>query len=82
MAVRRREESERADRDRTRELMFAGLRCFAWALLGVACILWSARTRSLTAGWIAFWSGVLVGNGGITHTLLQAYRRGAQRGDW
>jgi hypothetical protein len=82
MAVRRREESERADRDRSRDLVLSGLRCLAWSLAGVASILWSAHTTDPVAGRVAFWGGVLIGNAGITYTLLQAYRRGETRGDW
>lgn len=82
MAVRRRDEAERADRDRTRDLVFSGMRCLAWSFAGVASILWSAHTADPIAGRVAFWSGVLVGNTGIAYTLLQAYRRGEKRGDW
>lgn len=31
---------------------------------------------------IWFWLGMLLGNGGISASLLLGYRRGEERGDW
>ena len=82
MAARRREEAVQARRDLVRDLALTALQCLGWSALGIALILWSAHTTSATHGWIAFWSGVGTGNAGIVFTLLAAYRRGEQRGDW
>ena len=82
MAARHDAAHGRAERDRLWDLVRTALQCFAWSGLGIALILWSAHTTSLTHGTIAFWAGVGIGNGGILFTLLAAYRRGEKRGDW
>jgi hypothetical protein len=33
-------------------------------------------------GRIAFWGGLLIGNGGVMFTLIRAYLRGERRGEW
>ena len=80
--ARHRGEREAADRDRWRDMGRSGLQCIAWSLAGIAPILWSAHTTSVAWGRIAFFAGVALGNGGIIFTLLAAYRRGEERGDW
>lgn len=81
-AVRRRAESRAADRDRWLDLLRTGTLCLMWSAIGILAILWSAHTTSVSWGRIAFFGGVLVGNAGIIFTLLAAWRRGEQRGDW
>jgi hypothetical protein len=71
-----------AERDKRRDLILSGLACVAWATLGVLCVVWSAYTTNETYARLAFYGGVALGNGGVAFTLLAAYRRGEQRGDW
>jgi len=82
MAARHRAAHERADRERTRDLALTAVQCVAWVLAGLALIGWAFHTTSMTWGRIAFLSGIAVGNGGWIFTILAAYRRGEQRGDW
>ena len=51
-------------------------------VVGVCAILWSAHTTSRLYGLMAFWGGLALGNGGMLFTLMAAYRRGEERGDW
>jgi hypothetical protein len=44
--------------------------------------MWSAHTTDVKAGWIAVWTGLLIGNGGVLFTLLRAFLRGERRGWW
>jgi hypothetical protein len=74
--------SAEADRERLRDFVRSGFVCLLWSFLGVALILWSAHTTSYLYGWIAFFAGLGLGNGGILFTLLGLYRRGEKRGDW
>ncbi|MDQ6831476.1 MAG: hypothetical protein M3081_21655 [Gemmatimonadota bacterium] len=82
MAAKRRGEEVIADRDKTLDYVRTALACLAWSVFGVACILWSAHTTSMTYGRVAFFGGLGAGNAGIIFTLLAAYRRGEKRGDW
>ena len=75
--------AERASEKEQRWYMaVAGLRCLGWAALGILCILWSAHTTSMFWGRIAFYGGIMIGNGGILWTLSAAYLRGERRGYW
>jgi hypothetical protein len=50
--------------------------------LGLFLMLWSAHTTDAGYGRIAFYAGLIVGNGGILYTLIAAYIFGERRGDW
>lgn len=82
MARRYRAAAEEADRDRMWDLVRTALACFGWAALGIFLILWATHTTDATNGRIAFYAGIAIGNGGIVFTLVAAYRRGEERGDW
>jgi hypothetical protein len=82
MAVRRRAEHSRAERDKVRDLASTALRCLAWSAAGILSILWSAHTTDPLWGRVAFWAGCGGGNGAIVFELLNAYKRGERRGDW
>lgn len=82
MARRYRAAAEEADRDKLWDLVRTALMCIGWAALGILLILWSASTTDGTYGRVAFYGGIAIGNGGIMFTLVAAYRRGEQRGDW
>lgn len=79
---RRAAEEREARRETRRDLTRTALACLAWAALGIASILTSAHTTNMWVGQAAFYGGIGVGNAGIIFTLLAAYRRGEQRGDW
>jgi hypothetical protein len=82
MSARRAQENERAGRDKARALIWTAVRCVAWSAAGLFCLMWSAHTTDVKLGWIAFWGGLLIGNGGVLWTLIRAYLRGEHRGDW
>ncbi len=71
-----------AERDKRRDFVRTALLCLVWSGLGIGCILWSAHTTNSIYGRIAFFAGLAIGNGGVIFTLLAAYRRGEERGDW
>jgi hypothetical protein len=80
---REREAAElEANRARRRDLVRAGALCVVWMLVGVYLLGWSVHTTDERYGWLAFYGGLIVGNGGMVFTLLAAYRRGEERGDW
>ncbi len=73
---------DESDRDRRRYMLVVALRCLGWCALGLLCIGWSAHTTSMSLGRIAFWFGLMAGNGGILFTLAAAYLHGERRGYW
>ena len=75
MSVERAGEAERAHRDRTREFIRAGVSCVLWCLIGLFCLMWSAHTTDAGYGRIAFYGGLVIGNGGILYTLIELYSR-------
>jgi hypothetical protein len=80
---RAREIAEReADRVRRRDMIRTGALCVVWMLLGLYLIGWSMHTTDERYASAAFYAGWIIGNAGIIFTLLDAYRRGEQRGDW
>ena len=80
---REREAAElEANRARRRDLVRTAAVCVVWMLVGVYLLGWSVHTTDERYGWLAFYGGLIVGNGGIVLTLLAAYRRGEERGDW
>ena len=82
MAEARRREHLLAERDRRRDLLRTALACLGWSALGILLIGWSFHTTDAARGRIAFYGGLLVGNGGVVFSLAAAYRRGERRGDW
>jgi hypothetical protein len=79
----KREAAERdADRERRRALIRSGLACLVWALLGLLCYGFALHTTDPDIGQIFVWLSYLVTYGGVSFTLLRAYRKGEQRGDW
>lgn len=71
-----------ADRIRRLDMIRTGALCVMWMLVGLYLIGWSFHTTDQLYARPAFYGGVIVGNGGIIFSLLRAYRRGEQRGDW
>jgi hypothetical protein len=82
MSRRRAAEAVEARRATRRDLASTALQCVAWVALGVVLIGWSIHTTDPVLGRAAFAAGVGAGNGGWLFTVLAAYRRGEQRGDW
>ena len=81
MAHRRETAEREAQRAVRREMLRAGLLCVAWMLLGLYLLGWSVHTTDEQYGRMAFYGGLVVGNGGILYTLLSSYRRIEKRGD-
>ncbi len=74
--------SEReAERERLRDLLRSALECFLWCGIGLALIAWAMHTTDPGWGLIAFYGGLVVGNGGILFTLIMAHNRAIERGD-
>lgn len=81
--ARAREAAElEAERVRRLDTIRTGALCVMWMLIGLYLLGWSMHTTDDRYAAPAFYAGVIVGNGGIILTLLRAYRRGEQRGDW
>jgi uncharacterized membrane protein YcjF (UPF0283 family) len=79
---KRLEEHREAERDKRRDYVRTALACWAWCLFGVALIAWSFHSTNEDLARAAFWGGLGIGNAGMIFTLLSAYRRGEDRGDW
>lgn len=54
--------------------------CLVSAAIALGAIAWSVHTTDEANGMIAFWSGLLVGNGGIMWTLFATYARAVKEG--
>lgn len=82
MQARREAEHLAAERDRRRSLILSGLACLFWAVLGLVCYAFAFHTTD--SGWaeIDRWGAYVITYGGVSYTLLRAYRKGEQRGDW
>ena len=80
--ARRDEEATAANRDKFRDYAWTAAQCVIWCVLGLLCIGWGLHTNDATYGKAALYAGVGIGNGGIIFSLLAAYRRGEERGDW
>lgn len=81
MGERNRSAELRARRDMWRDLAGTGVLCMVWCAVGLGLVGMAMHVVG-DIGWVYFWAGLLVGNGGIVFTLARAYRRGADRGDW
>jgi hypothetical protein len=64
------------------ELVRVCLECVGSCALALVCLGFGLHTTDPTVGAIAWWSGMLIGYGGITISLSTAYLRGVARGDW
>jgi hypothetical protein len=82
LARRRFAEHREAQRDTRRDYIRTALACWAWCILGLAFIALSFHLTDMVIAEGLFWLGLGVGNAGMIFTLLGAYRRGEQRGDW
>lgn len=54
--------------------------CFISLAIGLACIAWALHASDEGYAQIAFWAGLLVGNGGVLVTLVVTYHRAMEEG--
>jgi hypothetical protein len=75
--------SERAaERDRLKDMLVTIAGCFFFMIVGLFLMAWALHTTDEGWGRIFFWAALAVNNAGVLGTLLFAYRRGQERGDW
>lgn len=76
---------ERAQRDmdraRLRDMLLASAFCIASLAAGLFLLGLAVRTTDLGWGTIAFWSGLVVGNGGVLVAMYWLFVRSHARGD-
>jgi hypothetical protein len=82
MQVKRAAEHRDAERDRRWAFVRAGLACLMWAALGLLAYGFALHTTDVEMGRIYQWGAYLITYGGVSYTLLRAYRKGSERGDW
>jgi hypothetical protein len=82
LQAKREAEHEAAERDRHWSMIRSGLMCLVWAFLGLVCLGLAFHTTDQGLAQIYRWCAYLVTYGGVSYTLLRAYRKGEQRGDW
>ncbi|HVT39343.1 MAG TPA: hypothetical protein VHE78_09880 [Gemmatimonadaceae bacterium] len=75
------EAEQLATRDARRALFRVAAECWFWCLLGLACLAWSLHTGDQKSGWVAFWGGLVIGNGGLLFALTRHYNKAKERGD-
>jgi fatty acid desaturase len=81
--VERYARSEREARRDTRREMLRALAVIAfWTFCGLALIGMALHVSDATTGRALWLGGHIVWIAGVAATLLAAYRRGEQRGDW
>lgn len=79
---RREAEHKRAAGDTFRDLAKTCVQMVCWVLAGWTFIGFSVHTTNEIVGRILWWTGLGVWISGVLYSLLAAYRRGEQRGDW
>lgn len=82
IAAERAEAERQVTRFYRRELVLTALACVAWTAIGLAFFFAGFAVHGVQRGWALVWSGFIVAYGGIAWTLVRAYRRGEERGDW
>ncbi|MDE3054181.1 MAG: hypothetical protein KGN74_03570 [Gemmatimonadota bacterium] len=65
-----------------REYLRVALQCLGWSLAGCFLLLVAFHMTDRPRAEAVFWSGMLIGYAGIWFTLILAYNRGSERGDW
>ena len=80
--ARERLEADRlATRDARIALLRAAAECWFWCILGLACLAWSFHTGDKRSGLVAFWGGLVIGNGGLLFALIRHHNLAKERGD-
>ena len=82
LQAKRSAEHRAAERDRQWAMIRSGLMCLVWAFLGLVCYAFAFHTTDPGWGQIFRWGAYIITYGGVSYTLLRAYRRGEERGDW
>lgn len=68
-------------RERLRDQLAASAMCIGAAAAGLALLGYAVHTTDVQVGQIAFWGGLVIGNGGIFAALIWLYVRAERRGD-
>ena len=75
--------AERAARwDRLRALARVMAEIILWTALGLGGIGLAFHTLDIDLGWVYWWAGSVIWFAGVSFSVLSAYRRGEERGDW
>jgi O-antigen/teichoic acid export membrane protein len=82
MQVKREAEHRAAERDRRWSLLVSCVSCLVWAFLGLVCYGFAFHTTDAGLAEIFKWGAYVITYGGVSFTLLRAYRKGEKRGDW
>ena len=80
------EERLRSEREGARverwDLIRTGLQCVGFCVLGLVIMFFGFSVTDLQIGRALLWAGMAIGYAGMAYTLLSAYIRGEERGDW
>jgi len=79
---KRDQEHRAAERDRSRDLLRAGVMCVVWCVSGLVVFAFAFHTTDPLLAEVFRWGAYIVTYGGIAATLARAYLRGERRGDW
>jgi hypothetical protein len=82
MARERLAAEREVERTYRRELVRTCVECLGSCLLGLFCMAYALHSNDQGYGQIAFWGGMVIGYTGIFLSLIGAYQRGEERGDW
>jgi hypothetical protein len=82
MQEKRFAEHRDAERDRRWAQIRSGLACLGWAALGLVCYAFAFHTTDAGMAEIYRWGAYVITYGGVSYTLIRAYRKGEDRGDW
>jgi len=81
--ARERLAAERDAKMETRRAFFAAaLQCAGFCALGMFVMFWAFWASDVVLGRAFLYGGMAVGYAGMAFTLLRAYRKGLERGDW
>jgi hypothetical protein len=82
MELKRADEHQRAARDAFRAHVRTALMCVAWSVAGLVVMGWGLHTTDRELGEIAWRGGIVLGYAGILFTLVRAYSKAKERGDF
>lgn len=82
IAAERLDAERQIDRTYRWELVRVCLECLASAALGAVSMGYGMHVNGRDVGEIFWWAGMTLGYVGITLSLITAYQRGEERGDW
>jgi hypothetical protein len=55
---------------------------FGWMVLGIVIAGFGFRAHDHETGMIYIYAGMVINSAGVLWTIVRAYRRGEERGDW